>query len=47
MLTGEPIAVLKTAGDPVYAGTLNQKGSFVMTARKVGGPRCWLKSLHR
>ncbi len=37
MLTGEPIAVLKTAGDPVYAGTLNQKGSFVMTARKVGG----------
>lgn len=36
MLTGEPIAVAKLPGDTVYAGTLNQKGSFVMEARKVG-----------
>ncbi|MGF1564725.1 MAG: heavy metal translocating P-type ATPase [Flavobacteriales bacterium] len=36
MLTGEPLAVLKTPGDAVFAGTLNQKGSFVLEARKVG-----------
>jgi Cu2+-exporting ATPase len=37
MLSGEPVAVLKEAGDTVYAGTLNQKGSFRFYAGKVGG----------
>ena len=36
MLTGEPVAVLKTPGSKVYTGTINQKGSFMMKAKKVG-----------
>ena len=37
MLSGEPLAVLKEAGRPVYAGTINQNGSFRFKAEKVGG----------
>jgi Cu2+-exporting ATPase len=37
MVNGEPIPSEKKVGDFVYAGTINQKGSFVMTATKVGG----------
>ncbi|KUO64177.1 MAG: copper-transporting ATPase [Alphaproteobacteria bacterium BRH_c36] len=36
MLTGEPVPVEKTAGDTVTGGTLNQTGSFVMQAERVG-----------
>ncbi|WP_304063434.1 heavy metal translocating P-type ATPase [Pedobacter glucosidilyticus] len=36
MISGEPIAVVKEAGDSVFAGTINQKGSFKFTAEKVG-----------
>ncbi|MDD4191665.1 MAG: heavy metal translocating P-type ATPase [Mangrovibacterium sp.] len=36
MLTGEPVPVLKKAGDKVFAGTINQKGSFQFRAEKVG-----------
>lgn len=36
MLTGEPLPLHKKPGDKVYAGTLNQKGSFVYEAVKVG-----------
>ena len=36
MLTGEPIPVLKAADEKVYAGTINQKGSFQFRAQKVG-----------
>jgi P-type Cu2+ transporter len=36
MLSGEPVPVLKQAGDLVYAGTINQKGSFRFKAEKVG-----------
>lgn len=36
MLSGEPAAVRKTAGGKVYAGTINQKGSFLFRAEKVG-----------
>lgn len=36
MLSGEPVAVLKAWNTPVYAGTINQKGSFYFRAEKVG-----------
>jgi Cu2+-exporting ATPase len=36
MLTGEPVANHKTAGSKVFTGTLNQRGSFMMRAEKVG-----------
>lgn len=36
MLSGEPIPVEKKSGDKVYAGTINQKGSFQFRAVKVG-----------
>ncbi|MCA9088953.1 MAG: heavy metal translocating P-type ATPase, partial [Planctomycetaceae bacterium] len=36
MLTGEPLAVEKTAGDSVIGGTVNQTGSFLMEAEQVG-----------
>ncbi len=36
MISGEPIAVEKNMGDKVFAGTINQKGSFVIQAEKVG-----------
>lgn len=37
MLSGEPVAVAKSSGDRVLAGTINQKGSFQFKAEKVGG----------
>ncbi len=36
MLTGEPIPVEKLSGSKATAGTLNQTGSFVLQAEKVG-----------
>lgn len=36
MLSGESMAVLKQEGSMVYAGTINQKGSFNYRADKVG-----------
>lgn len=36
MLTGEPVAVFKEAGSPVFAGTLNGQGAFRMRAEQVG-----------
>ena len=36
MLTGEPVAVRKEPGAEVFAGTINQKGSFTFRAEKVG-----------
>ncbi len=37
MISGEPVPVEKTQEDKVFAGTINQKGSFQFTADKVGG----------
>ena len=37
MISGEPIPLEKTDGDKVFAGTINQKGSFQFVADKVGG----------
>ena len=36
MITGEPIPVEKSKGEKVFAGTINQKGSFEFIAEKVG-----------
>ncbi len=36
MISGEPVAVEKKKDDQVFAGTINQKGSFQFEAKKVG-----------
>ncbi|TKA88663.1 heavy metal translocating P-type ATPase [Guyparkeria sp. SB14A] len=36
MITGEPMAVTRKAGDTVIGGSINGQGSFVMRADKVG-----------
>ncbi len=36
MLTGEPVPVLKEINSDIFAGTINQKGSFRFQAKKVG-----------
>lgn len=36
MLSGEPVPVLKNENEKVFAGTINQKGSFQFNAVKVG-----------
>jgi len=36
VMTGEPLPVDKSVGDEVKSGTVNQFGTFEMTARKVG-----------
>ena len=37
MISGEPIPLEKKNGEKVFAGTINQKGSFQFTANNVGG----------
>jgi len=37
MISGEPIPIQKIANEPVYAGTINQEGSFQFKADKIGG----------
>lgn len=46
MMTGEPIPVLKAAGDKVSAGTINQTGSFVMRAERVGSDTMLSQIVH-
>jgi Cu+-exporting ATPase len=36
MLSGEPVPVEKTTGDPVTGGTLNKNGTLIIRAEKVG-----------
>lgn len=36
LVTGESMPVTKTSGDPVIGGTVNQTGSLVVAAEKVG-----------
>ncbi|QNN21784.1 heavy metal translocating P-type ATPase [Planctomycetales bacterium ZRK34] len=37
MITGEPVPVRKESGDQVTGATINQTGSFIMQADRVGG----------
>jgi Cu2+-exporting ATPase len=37
MINGEPVPVLKTSNEKLFAGTINQKGSLQFRAQKVGG----------
>jgi Cu+-exporting ATPase len=46
MITGEPIPVAKGEGDPVIGATVNQTGSFVMRAEKVGGETLLSQIVH-
>lgn len=46
MVTGEPMPVAKAAGSKVTAGTLNQTGSFVMRAEKVGADTLLSQIVH-
>ena len=46
MLSGEPVPVSKKAGAHVYAGTINQKGSFVFRAEQVGKNTLLAKIIH-
>ena len=36
MITGEPMPVKQTTGDNVIGGTVNQTGSFLMRAERIG-----------
>jgi Cu+-exporting ATPase len=46
MITGEPMPVTKKDGDPVIGATLNQSGSFVMRAEKIGGDTLLSQIVH-
>jgi copper-exporting ATPase len=46
MLSGEPVAVAKQKNAKVFAGTINQKGSFRFSAEKVGTDTLLAKIIH-
>ncbi|MES2982968.1 MAG: heavy metal translocating P-type ATPase, partial [Verrucomicrobiota bacterium] len=46
MITGEPMPVGKKDGDPVIGATLNQTGSFLMRAEKIGGDTLLSQIVH-
>jgi Cu+-exporting ATPase len=46
MLTGEAMPVLKSAGAKVIGATINQKGSFIMTALRVGNDTMLARIVH-
>ena len=46
MLNGEPIAISKDKDSKVFAGTINQKGSFRFRAEKVGTDTLLAKIIH-
>lgn len=47
MLSGEPVPVAKRMRSKVYAGTINQKGSFRFCAEKVGSDTLLAKIIHK
>ncbi|MGB6220051.1 MAG: copper-translocating P-type ATPase [Haloferula sp.] len=46
MITGEPLPVGKSEGDPVIGATINQTGSFVMRTEKVGSETLLSQIVH-
>ncbi|ODT79381.1 copper-translocating P-type ATPase, partial [bacterium SCN 62-11] len=46
MITGEALPVAKTAGERVTAGTINQSGSFVLQAERVGADTLLSRIVH-
>ncbi len=46
MITGESMPTSKSTGDPVTGGTLNQTGSFIMEAQKVGSETLLSQIVH-
>ena len=46
MITGEPVPVEKRRGDKVIGATVNQTGSFLMKAEKVGGETLLAQIIH-
>ncbi|GBF39273.1 copper-transporting P-type ATPase [Leptospira johnsonii] len=46
MLTGEPVPVKKEKGDRVFGATVNQTGSFVLRADKVGSETALSQIIH-
>lgn len=46
MLSGEPVPVYKEKGSHVFAGTINQKGSFQFKAEKVGSDTMLAHIIH-
>ena len=46
MITGEPMPVLKLPGNPVVGATVNQTGSFIMRAERIGAETLLSSILH-
>ncbi|TGM90163.1 copper-transporting P-type ATPase [Leptospira licerasiae] len=46
MLTGEPLPVKKEKGDRVFGATINQTGSFVLIADKIGSETALSQIIH-
>lgn len=46
MLTGESIPVFKKEGDKVFAGTINQQGTFQFEAKQVGAETVLARIIH-
>jgi Cu+-exporting ATPase len=46
MITGEPMPVEKTVGDVITGGTINQTGSFLMHAERVGSETLLSRIVH-
>ena len=46
MISGEPIPVEKKKGDKVLAGTINQRGSFIISAAQVGSETVLARIIH-
>lgn len=46
MITGEPVPVAKRAGDKVTGATLNQTGTLIMRAERIGGDTLLARIVH-
>jgi len=46
MLTGEPLPAMKGPGSRVTAGTVNQRGSFLLRAEKIGADTLFAQIVH-